>query len=287
MARYVILRMGHAGFFTIIRPANSFVAGLAAIVAYRIATGTLVYDVILLMAIVTLITAAGNVINDYYDAAIDAINRPGRPIPSGAVSRNAALVYAGLLFFLGILLAGFTSLLCLAIALFNTILLVAYAARLKSTPFFGNVTVSYLAASIFLFGGALAGVNRVPDMLPLVAITFLAMLARELLKDAEDIDGDRAGGADTLPIRIGVRKTALLAFVFAVAAVAASALPSLWWGAYYLGAIALVDIVIALAAFRALGCTDPGCVKATGSTSLLKIGMFASLVVFTLSAVLL
>ena len=80
MARYVILRMGHTGFFTIIRPANSFIAGLAAIVAYLIATGTLVYDVILLMAIVTLITAAGNVINDYYDTAIDAINRPGRPI---------------------------------------------------------------------------------------------------------------------------------------------------------------------------------------------------------------
>ena len=50
--------MGHAGFFTIIRPANSFVAGFAAIVAYRIANGTLVYDGILLMAIVTLITAA-------------------------------------------------------------------------------------------------------------------------------------------------------------------------------------------------------------------------------------
>jgi geranylgeranylglycerol-phosphate geranylgeranyltransferase len=279
--------MGLAGFFTITRPANSVVAGLAAIVAYLIATGTLVPGVILLMAVVTLITAAGNVINDYYDAAIDTINRPERPIPSGTVSRNAALVYAGVLFFLGILISGFTSPLCLAIAVFNAILLVVYAARLKSTPFFGNAAVSYLAASIFLFGGALAGGDRVPDMLPVVAITFLAMLARELLKDAEDIDGDRAGGADTLPIRIGVRKTALLAFIFTVAAVAASVLPSFWWGGWYLLGIALVDILIVLAAFRALGCTDPGCVKAAGSTGLLKAGMFASLVVFTLSAVLL
>ncbi len=277
--------MGLAGFFTITRPANSVVAGLAAIVAYLIATGTLVPEVILLMAVVTLITAAGNVINDYFDAEIDAINRPERPIPSGAVSRNAALVYAGVLFFLGVLLAGFTAPLCLAIAIVNAMLLVAYAARLKSTPFFGNVAVSYLAASIFLFGGALAGGYRLVDMLPLAVITFLAMLARELLKDAEDIEGDRAGGADTLPIRIGVRKTALLAFVFTVAAVLASMLPYFWWGAWYLLGIALVDSVIIVAASRALGCTDSTCLKAAGSTNLLKIGMFASLVVFTLSAV--
>ena len=277
--------MGLAGFFTIIRPANSVVAGLAAIVAYLIATGTLVPGVILLMAVVTLITAAGNVINDYFDAGIDAINRPERPIPSGAVSRDAALVYAGLLFFLGILLSGFTAPLCLAIALFNAILLVAYAARLKSTPFFGNAAVSYLAASIFLFGGALAGGNRLVDMLPVAVITFLAMLSRELLKDAEDIEGDRAGGADTLPIRIGVRKTALLAFVFTVAAILASMLPWFWWGAWYLAGIALVDSVIIVAASRALGCTDSACLKSAGSTNLLKIGMFASLVVFTLSAV--
>ncbi|MGD0535447.1 MAG: geranylgeranylglycerol-phosphate geranylgeranyltransferase [Methanoregula sp.] len=277
--------MGIAGFFSIIRPANSVVAGLAAVVAYLIATGTLVPGVILLMTVVTLITAAGNVINDYFDAKIDAINRPERPIPSGTVSRNAALLYAGILFLLGILFAGFTSPLCLAIAVFNAILLVAYAAHLKSTPFFGNAAVSYLAASIFLFGGALAGGNRLLDMLPVATIAFLAMLARELLKDAEDIDGDRAGGADTLPIRIGVRKTALLAFIFTVAAVAASMLPYFWWGEWYLVGIALVDIVILVAAFRALGCTDPTRLKAAGSTSLLKIGMFASLVVFTLSAV--
>jgi geranylgeranylglycerol-phosphate geranylgeranyltransferase len=237
------------------------------------------------MAVVTFITAAGNVINDYFDAEIDAINRPERPIPSGTVSRNAALVYAGVLFFLGILVSAFTAPLCLAIALFNALLLVAYAARLKSTPFFGNAAVSYLAASIFLFGGALAGGGRLLDMLPVVIITFLAMLARELLKDAEDIDGDRAGGADTLPIRIGVRKTALLAFIFTVAAVVASMLPYFWWGAWYLLGIVLVDIIIVLAAFRALGCTGSAQLKAAGSTSLLKMGMFASLVVFTLSAV--
>jgi geranylgeranylglycerol-phosphate geranylgeranyltransferase len=54
---------------------------------------------------------------------------------------------------------------------------------------------------------------------------------------------------------------------------------------WYLLGIALVDIVILVAAVRALGCTDSARLKAAGSTNLLKIGMFASLVVFTLSAV--
>jgi len=279
--------MRPAGFFSIIRPANAVVAGLAAIVAYLIATGTIVSGVLLLMVVVILVTAAGNVINDYYDAGIDKINRPDRPIPSGAVSQNAALVYAVVLFVLGILASIATTPLCLAIAAFNSLLLVLYAARLKSTPFFGNAAVSYLSASIFLFGGAFAGWTGFVHMLPVAAITFLAMLSREILKDAEDMEGDRAGGADTLPLRIGVKKSALLAFVFAIAAVAASAVPYAWWGPWYLLGIAIVDLAILAAAARALPCSDPASLKATGSTGLLKYGMFASLVIFTLSALFL
>ena len=97
MARYVILRMGHTGFFTIIRPGNSFIAGRAenCRVPYRHRPASPPSQV---YGYSYLITAAVNVINDYYDTAIDAINRPGRPIPSCAVSRDAALVYAGILF---------------------------------------------------------------------------------------------------------------------------------------------------------------------------------------------
>jgi geranylgeranylglycerol-phosphate geranylgeranyltransferase len=57
--------------------------------------------------------------------------------------------------------------------------------------------VAYLAASIFLFGGALNGLDGLLRNIPVASITFFAMLSRELLKDAEDVEGDRAGGADT------------------------------------------------------------------------------------------
>lgn len=279
--------MSYAGLFRITRPANALVAGLAAIVAYLIATGTIVPAALLLLVIVALITAAGNVINDYYDADIDAINRPDRPVPAGLVTRGGARSYAVILFLAGILVSLFTNPLCIAIAIINSIILVLYAARLKSTPFFGNLAVAYLSASIFLFGGALAGITGLFHMLPVAAITLLAMLARELLKDAEDVDGDLSGGAQTLPIRIGVNATARLAFLFAVLAVIASFVPYSWWGTGYLVGIVVVDCIILAAALWALRCTTPACVKASGSTTLLKVGMFVSLIVFTVSAVFL
>jgi geranylgeranylglycerol-phosphate geranylgeranyltransferase len=276
-----------AGFITITRPINSFVAGLAAIVAYLIDTGTVIPESLLLFFIVALITAAGNVINDFFDAEIDAINRPDRPIPSGEVSRGAARGFAITLFLAGILVSFFTNSLCITIAIFNTLLLVAYASKLKRTPFIGNIVVAYLSASIFLFGGALNGLDGLVRIIPIAAITFFAMLSRELLKDAEDIEGDRAGGADTVPIRIGIKKTTEFALITTVFAVAASFIPYFWWGVWYLGGIITVDIIIILAALRGLNCETPACVKASMASSLLKAGMFASLVVFTLSAVFL
>ena len=96
-----MIAMKLTAFFRIIRPLNAVMAGFAAVLAYVIATGTLIPAVLIVFFIVLLITAAGNVINDYHDAAIDAINRPDRPIPSGEIGRSAALIYAILLFVLG------------------------------------------------------------------------------------------------------------------------------------------------------------------------------------------
>jgi geranylgeranylglycerol-phosphate geranylgeranyltransferase len=280
--------MNIRGFYEITRPANSIVSGLAAAVGYLIATGTLIPDVLLIIAIVVLITAAGNIINDYFDAEIDAINRPGRPIPSGTVSKGSALLYATYLFIAGITLSLITNNgICILIAVFNSLLLIGYAAKLKSTPLLGNVAVSYLSASIFLFGGAFSGWEGFIQNLPLALITFLAMIARELLKDAEDVEGDSVGGARTLPVHFGVRTTTRLAFTFALLAICASLIPSSRWGSWYLLGIGIVDLVILMAAFRALPCTTHGCVKASQATVYLKTGMFASLVVFTLAALLL
>lgn len=279
--------MSLGGYITITRPVNSLAAGIAAIVAYLIATGTVIRETLLLFAVVALITAAGNVINDYFDVEIDRVNRPDRPIPAGRVTLPGARAYAVTLFLAGILVCLKTSVLCIAIAVFNAVLLVVYAARLKRTPLLGNIAVSYLAASMFLFGGALAGIPGIFHVMPFAAMTFFAMLARELVKDAEDVEGDRASGAVTLPILRGIPFTLYLAFFCAVLGIAASLLPYLRWGLWYAGGIIVVDGIILAAAVKAVRCTDAGGVKASGASDLLKAGMFASLVVFTLAALFL
>lgn len=279
--------MSAQGFLRITRPVNAIVAGIAAIVAYLIATGTEIPAAALLFVIVALITAAGNVINDYFDADIDAVNRPDRPIPAGSVRRESAKRFAGILFVAGVFVSLFTTPLCIAIALFNSLILFAYAARLKKLPLVGNVAVSYLSASMFLFGGALNGVESMVHVLPIAAITFFAILARELLKAAEDVEGDRQGGADTLPVRLGIPPTVRLAFFCAGLAVVISIMPYFWWGSWYLAGIFIVDVIIMIAASVSVMCRTPECVKASKASAILKAGFFASLIVFALSAVFL
>lgn len=276
-----------AGLFWITRPANAAAAGLAAIVAYLIATGTLVPAVALLFFVVLLITAAGNVINDYYDIGIDRVNRPDRPIPSGEVTPRAARAYAVTLFLAGILVCVPTNVFCIAIAVFNALLLIAYAARLKRLPLVGNLAVSYLAGSMFLFGGALSGTEGIIQVLPFAVMTFFAMLARELVKDAEDVEGDQISGAVTVPIRYGIRITVTLAFVSAALGTFASFVPYTRWGIWYLAGILIVDGILLSACVKAVRCQTAVALKSSKASMLLKLGMFASLIIFTLSALFL
>ncbi len=271
----------------IIRPVNSIAAGLAAVVAFLIATGTFVTSALLLVPVVVLIAGAGNTINDYFDVEIDQINRPDRPIPSGRIKRESALHFAILLFLAGISISLTLPPVCIAFAVINSLILAMYAWRLKRTVFIGNLAVSYLAASMFLFGGGLAGWPGLVANLPVAAITFLAMIARELLKDAEDLEGDTAAGAKTLPGFIGVRSTTVAALFFVIGAIIASIVPVYRWGYWYLAGIAVVDVIILYAAVIPLRCTTPECIRKSRSTTILKNGMFSSLLVFIAAALLL
>jgi geranylgeranylglycerol-phosphate geranylgeranyltransferase len=274
------------GYLSLLRPANAVVSGLVALLAFLIAGGVPGAVMLWLFLAVVLITGAGNAVNDYYDAAIDRVNRPERPIPSGRVSERGAVRYAAVLFLAGCVAAVPAGTVPFLIAVINAALLWLYAARLKRVAFIGHLAVAYLSASIFVFGGAAVGLAGIERVLPLALITLLGTVARELVKAAEDVEGDREGGARTFPVRFGVRPTVRLALVFALAGMAASALPYAYWGLPYLVLIAPADLLILGAALRAVRCTTGDCVRDARAASLLKAGMYLALAAFAAAALL-
>jgi geranylgeranylglycerol-phosphate geranylgeranyltransferase len=175
-------------------------------------------------SIVFLITGAGNGLNDYYDYAIDKINRRRRPIPSGAVSRTGAFFFSHTLFFAGVALSLFLPWGCTVLAVLNTALLILYAMDSKRWGVAKNFVVGYMVASIFIFGSlALRGANLL--VLVLAACAFLATLSREIVKDIEDLAGDRDGQARTLPILFGEPTASRVAFGALLAAVLLALVP--------------------------------------------------------------
>ncbi len=150
-----------------------------------------VSPIYLALLAVFLIAGAGNAINDYVDVEADRINKPRRPVPSGRVSRNKALAFSVILFAAGIVLAGIPPMntFTFIIAALNSVLLVLYSFYLQGKLLAGNLAISYLAGSTFLFGGASLGNIVLPFILGLLA--GLATLSREIIKDIEDMEGDR------------------------------------------------------------------------------------------------
>lgn len=159
---------------------------------------------------VFLITASGNVINDYFDYEIDKINKPERPLPSGRISRKNAFILYALLSFLGLLASLQISINFFFLALFNSGLVFLYSKKLKKT-LLGNGVDSWLACSVFI--APIFIQNKLIFYSPatvLAGIAFLGNYGREVLKDVEDVKGDKIHNAKTLPILLGSRKATII-----------------------------------------------------------------------------
>lgn len=202
------------GLVSLARPLNAVVA-FAAIAAAAVIAGAGAEDIpriALAASAGTLLGAAGNIVNDVFDADIDRINKPDRAVASGRVSPRAAAIAAACCAAAGIAMSIPLGAMALAIALASTAVMYVYSARLKRLPLVGNLAVAALTGAAFVFGAA-AFDNPAAGIVPgLLALGF--NLARELLKDIEDIPGDDALGARTFPVLAG--RTAALALATAL-----------------------------------------------------------------------
>ncbi|MFA0823157.1 MAG: geranylgeranylglycerol-phosphate geranylgeranyltransferase [Methanomethylovorans sp.] len=262
----------------------AFSAAIGVLIAYNIISGTAgqipfpLQEIIYVALVVFLVTGAGNAINDYYDIEIDRINKPERPIPSGRISKSKALYFSISLFASGTVIAFFINTICGVIALFNSLLLVYYAATLKRTVLIGNLSVGYLTGSTFLFGGAVFYTNGgIEAVSILFLLATLATIAREIVKDIEDIEGDKLDGASTLAISIGAEKAAYVASTIGFIAVIASPLPYMQslLTMHYLAVVFVADMLFFMAVVAILKEKKPA-----KSSKLFKMAMFAALIAF-------
>lgn len=182
-----------------------------------------------LMIIATmLIAAAGYISNDYFDVIADCVNKPAKQYIGPRISGTTALAYAFILStgsvaiaaWLAVSLQSLIPLLILA-----TALAVAwwYAIHLKKSLLWGNIAVSCMSAGTIamawlieltgsnLPGQASAVISRIVIAVGIFA--FLLSLIREIVKDMEDVEGDRLLGCRSLPITIGIASTRKVLYV--------------------------------------------------------------------------
>ena len=276
----------------LVRPLNCMLAGLAVLIGFFIIGESVVnftwtsnefVRAALAFAAAVLITGAGNAINDYFDRDIDKVNCPKRPIPSGRVKPSTALNISLAMFALGILLVILINWECVIVAALNTFILISYAARLKRVGIAGNIAIGYLVGSAFIFGGLVIGELQVASILAAIAV--LATVGRELIKDIEDMKGDRANKIVTIPLRYGTRKAAALATAFIAAAIGLAPLPRILniFGSVYLWVATVSIVVFIAAAAMILRAQD----KATAANASLacKVAMGIGLLAFLVATV--
>jgi geranylgeranylglycerol-phosphate geranylgeranyltransferase len=258
----------------VVRPHNVAAAVLSTAVGYFMASSGPVPW--LLLSGVASATAGGNVVNDIHDRDIDEINKPNRPFPSGALSSRTGWIVYAVLTALTMILAARLPIRQAIWILGWVILLHLYSVRLKRMYLAGNVLVSIIAASGFLLGALTAGEPSV-GLIP-ACFTFFFVMGRELVKDTEDIEGDRACGARTLPIVSGESVALRAAGVIFILLALAFPLPSILgvYGRAYglIMSLTVVPFLLASVYFSWRG-------RFLGLVSgLLKIGMFCGMVAF-------
>jgi 4-hydroxybenzoate polyprenyltransferase len=193
------------------------------------------FDFALLVLSTLLIAAGGYVINDYNDIEVDKINKPGKVIIGKSLSSNSSFLYYWILTMAGVVIGFYLSFtvqyfmlgfIFVAIAM----MLWFYSAQYKKTAFWGNFVIALLSAMVVLivwlfeffalranpinYTEAMKQLELIGSIVAAYAVfAFLVSLIRELVKDIEDMEGDKASGYKTLPVWAGINPTKSVAAI--------------------------------------------------------------------------
>ena len=226
-----------------------------------------VYFILLMSSSVT-IAAAGYIINDYFDLNIDLINKPDKLVVAKIISRRW-VIFWHLFFSAAGIVIGFyidwkTNVRFLGVANFACVaLLFIYSISLKKKLLAGNIVISALTAWVILVIGWCETSNLLrPNLIgnfteKITRISFLyagfafvISLIREVVKDMEDMEGDRRYGCNTMPIALGINATKVFLAVWLVVLTSALLIVQFyvlvfkwWWSATYCILMIIIPLI--------------------------------------------
>jgi geranylgeranylglycerol-phosphate geranylgeranyltransferase len=240
--------------------------GLALLTSFAITKGNFDLNIALLTFLsMAFITSAGFSLNDYFDRESDAVIKPKRPIPSGALSLKQVVAISILLFLVGLTLATLINKLSLIILLSDSILLVVYSALIKrKSGFAANILVGILTGTAFLYGEAVTlGVDIVsPTALTLASLSLYPIafgtIGGNVLRDILSLEGDSKVGYPTLPQKIGNTNAVKTAAAFFTATGVLAPFPYVLkqFTVYYLPLIIVWSVLLIYSSIRLVTSTS-------------------------------
>jgi len=224
---------GFQPYLQLMRMKNVLLAAVTVPLGAQFAVGdswitTQICEVALQTLAVVFFIGAGNTMNDIKDLEIDKDAHPYRPIASGQISIEAAKKFALALWILSVSCLIWGSYLLhsssLSAAELITIYLIAitlmmtydHGPALKNKGLVGNISISTMVGAVILYGAASVGDVWTPLVWWTFGVVFCTNLAREIIKDCQDMEADE-GTRNTLPMSIGLVKSRMAAYVIIMA----------------------------------------------------------------------
>jgi len=186
----------------------------------------------LLVLATIFITASGYIINDIYDVRTDKVNKEESIIIGKSITSRDAITWYIIFNFLGLGLGVYIAYVVKQpyyslIFIYCIFSLWAYSKQMKTSFLYGNLQVSLLTAlsiiNVALFDIIPNGINKNNgEIMILRIILFYALFAfiitfiREIIKDLEDMEGDKKIQAKTLAITYGIQKTKWVSLIFSI-----------------------------------------------------------------------
>jgi geranylgeranylglycerol-phosphate geranylgeranyltransferase len=229
--------------------------GLSLLTAFAITKNPLslsMQTILLIFFSMAFITSAGFAINDYFDRESDAVIKPQRPIPSGALSLKQVVAISGVFFALGLIMSAFINWLSFALIAADSTLLLVYSTVVKrKSGFAANVLVGILTGTAFMYGQATISGTLSLVSLSLYPIAF-GTIGGNVLRDILSLEGDSKIGYPTLPQKIGSVNSAKVAALFFILTALLAPLPYFIgkFTIYYLPLILLWSVLLIYASIR-------------------------------------